>query len=287
MIDTDLNPTDATRSNTPQAAGTARDGRAFRLIEFNPDAPGAPVIRKADADPDDRDAVQRKLDRRPVVRYGPRGPITRGSRFTKSEQWLINRDGNRHQMDYFLLGTLLETDQRTAPLAERTNLRRLIGLSYFLGADVLIESNHVNKDLLAVLGQYALRSNRRVIFRDEPRTNPHARSSAARARYRAWSAHLDEHQANSIVDALLGSATTLDFVRFVSKPRAYAEEALDCVGAPTRHADLARLADRHLTHTGWNDREIRDYLSLHGFVNTKGGLGIWNHNNLMTLRETQ
>lgn len=53
---------------------------------------------------------------------------------------------------------------------------------------------------------------------------------------------------------------------------------------PRRDVDMARDVDAALRAEGWSDRRIRDYLSLYGFANPSGKVGVWNHSNHKTLR---
>lgn len=53
---------------------------------------------------------------------------------------------------------------------------------------------------------------------------------------------------------------------------------------PLRDIDLARTEDIRLRAAGFSDWQIRDYLSLYGYINPAGNVGRWNHGNQEALR---
>lgn len=283
----------ARSSDLPADAATSLFPPALSLTMFDPAFPGAPVLRSILEEASD---AYRKRDRRPVVRYGHRPAPASTHRFTTAERWLVNRDGQRVGNDFFIAGTIRDNDAQSSPLETRASLRRLLGIASFCNTDILVEANHPNRDVLALLGHFADKTGRRVILSGASTTNPHRRgrpdpgrrySRAATETYAGWRAQADEHTTARALKQLVHDATA-DLVATESwdDTANYARRLLGCEDLPVRDPALAAVVDQHLRGHGWHDRDIRDYLALHGFVNTKGGLGIWNHANLEDVRAT-
>jgi hypothetical protein len=46
---------------------------------------------------------------------------------------------------------------------------------------------------------------------------------------------------------------------------------------PERTTDLALAAAQERLEAGWDDQQVRNYLSLHGFANFSGTVGAWSY----------
>ena len=234
--------------------------------------PGAPVLRDEDQ--------RRGKDRHPVIRYGARDWSGK-SKFTNGEQLLLNTDG-RLDRDRYLLATIDDADSSTEPLATRSSLVRLLAVALWNDADIMLESSRVNHQVRAILGQLALRRFRGgaplppLHIIDTRDVAVHPRRSDQK-RYSNWTEATDPHELNRLVESLMTGTVEL----FLKLHRAGIEDKaihlLALEGQPLRDSLRARSAAEHLREQRWNDREIRDYLALNGFLNHSGNIGVWTH----------
>ncbi len=256
--------------------------RPRQHIGFDPDFPGAPAFRYND---------DRAKDRMPVVRYGAPLRLATGQRFTLGETWLINDDGYRGQ-DRYLLGTIMDDDARDHPIESRPSLVRL-ATALMYGVGILVESS-VTAPVLAVVASLPrpqpAEPRARLMVTHLGKTRPeHPRAkSGYRGAIERVKAAVDPHtvsqQTASLRQAAQAMVVTMleEDSSMLPGDRAVAR-LLGVEGHPLRDYEHAGRAVDHL-QTRWSDKDIRRYLTLYGFVNASGNIGVWNHANLQRLR---
>jgi hypothetical protein len=221
----------------------------------------------------------RKADRAAALLYtaSQRRHGGSGPHWSTAQRWILDGGGTARPVKYFIGETVRESAEMAgmAPLA-RPGLIRVAGLAYALvpGPIVVERSASVGPDVLAVLGGYLEAMGRELVtWRPGSRNGPF---SAKKDDLRGWikDAALAPVTVDRWVEELT-SAAEADFAGLLNDRRL---QGLTHLGeGPCRDVDLAREVALVRAEAGWNDAHIRDYLSLYGFTNDSGTVGVWSH----------
>ncbi|MGO4599466.1 hypothetical protein [Terrabacter sp. 2RAF25] len=169
------------------------------------------------------------------------------------------------------MGTIPTPDMQH-PLSTRPSLVALLVVSVTQGSDILVDQNSsIDHEVRALLAYYALRSDRDLIVTGAPATR-----CLTRARQlRDLQQHVGEDRLQDILTNLFEAAAPQ--LGRVFRDDQVVHELLQVAGQPQRNFERAAAADRELRLLGWKQAKVRRYLTLHGFANSSGTLGVWNH----------
>lgn len=229
---------------------------------YNIHQPGAPILRGM--------AEPKKKDRRPVIRYGRRGPQKRKG-MSSGEEIILDTPAHLPGPARYLMGAIPVTDASSA-LSSRRSLEALFAISFTQQADILVDDGGVvDHEVRAVLAHYALRSGRNLLYPAAPLTRRLTREK----QLREFAQHVGEDRLPHMLTAAVGPDGQLMANLLGSNAEVYA--LLGVAGQPLRDFEQAKVAAGHLRCQGWNQARVREHLSLHGFANSSGTLGVWNH----------
>lgn len=235
---------------------------------YNRDQPGTPVLRGT--------GDRKKKDRAPVVRYGARGH-ERSTGMSRGEEMLLEPPSHLKGRDRYLMGTIPSADSHI-PLSTRQSVASVLIVSMTQGADILVDQNNsIDHEVRALFAHFALRSGRDLLLSGAPVT----RRLSRERQLIEFRQHVGQDRLQRSLE-LLFEAAGPQLAQAISD-HGVIYRLLQVTGEPLRNMERATGAAEALRALGWNQVRIRRYLTLHGFANTSGTIGVWNHSEFKKL----